>query len=234
MQPWTEEVSMSSKTIFALLACGPLLATPAAAAQRWGSAPAPESGVCFYQLPNYRGQHFCAQTGADLPAIPNGLNDRIGSIRVFGGAHVVVYSDRRFGGTERWIDYNVPDLQGDGWYERIGSARLSWEPQYAGRDNDYSQGRPRGTSGYYPGQPNYGGNRGDNSRYQDNRSGYGPMTRAEAQDIVRSAYLNVLGREPDPASASWVDHVLKEHWSQQQLENELRKSSEYRSNNSVR
>ena len=54
------------------------------------------------------------------------------------------------------------------------------------------------------------------------------MTRDQAQAIVRSAYLNVLGREPDPASAGWVDRVLTDHWSQAQLERELRNSAEYR------
>jgi hypothetical protein len=53
------------------------------------------------------------------------------------------------------------------------------------------------------------------------------MTGDQAHAIVRSAYLNVLGREPDPASAGWVDRVFNDHWSQQQLENELRKSAEY-------
>ena len=54
------------------------------------------------------------------------------------------------------------------------------------------------------------------------------MTREQAQAIVRSAYQTVLGREPDPASAGYVDRVLNDHWSQQQLENELRNSAEYR------
>jgi hypothetical protein len=44
----------------------------------------------------------------------------------------------------------------------------------------------------------------------------------QAQAIVRSAYQNVLRRDPDPASAGWVNRVFNDHWSQQQLENELR------------
>jgi hypothetical protein len=54
------------------------------------------------------------------------------------------------------------------------------------------------------------------------------MTRDQAQAIVRSAYQNVLGREPDPGSAGYVDRVVNDHWSQQQIENELRNSAEYR------
>ena len=45
---------------------------------------------------------------------------------------------------------------------------------------------------------------------------------------MRAAYLSVLGREPDPASAGWVDSVFTNHLSQQQLENELRNSAEYK------
>ena len=62
----------------------------------------------------------------------------------------------------------------------------------------------------------------------------GPMTRDQAQTIVRSAYRNVLGREPDPASAGFVDRVFNDHWSQQQIENELRNSAEYRQKHSGR
>jgi hypothetical protein len=55
----------------------------------------------------------------------------------------------------------------------------------------------------------------------------GSMTRDRAQAIVRSAYQNVLGREPDPGSVGYVDRVFNDHWSQQQIENELRNSAEY-------
>ena len=226
---------MFNRTIFALLVTGTLLATPALAGQRWGNGPVPSNGACFYQNPNYQGRYFCARTGDALPAMPNGPNNRIRSIRVFGGGQVVVYSNGQFGGAEHWIDYNVPDLQREGWYDRVGSARLSWEPRYADRDNRYDQGRPRGTSG----QPGYRDQPGDNSRdrgdqsYRGDRNN-GAMTREQAQAIVRSAYMNVLGREPDPASAGWVDHVLNDHWSQQQLESELRNSPEGRSKNQGR
>jgi hypothetical protein len=53
------------------------------------------------------------------------------------------------------------------------------------------------------------------------------MTRDQAQAIVRSAYQNVLRREPDPGSVGYVDRVFRDHWSQQQIENELRNSAEY-------
>ena len=70
--------------------------------------------------------------------------------------------------------------------------------------------------------------RGGRQRGSGSYGSIGAMTREQAQAIVRSAYQNVLGREPDPASAGWVDRVFNDHWSQQQLENELRNSAEYR------
>ena len=217
---------MFKRTIFAVLACGTLIATPAAA-QRWGNGPVPNEGACFYQLPNYRGRYFCARAGEDMPIVPYGFNDQIRSIRVFGGGQVIVYSNERFGGSERWIDYNVPDLWYEGWDDRISSARLSWWP-YGNRYDRNNEGRPRGAGGYYDGY--YDGQRRSDSRYRRDGSYryYGAVTRDQAQAIVRSAYLNVLGREPDPASAGWVDRVLNDHWSQEQLERELRNSAEYR------
>jgi hypothetical protein len=56
----------------------------------------------------------------------------------------------------------------------------------------------------------------------------GTMTRERAQDIVRQAYLSVLNREPDPGSAGFVDRVLRDHWTLQDVERELRNSAEYR------
>ena len=54
------------------------------------------------------------------------------------------------------------------------------------------------------------------------------MTYEKAQDIVRRAYFSVLRREPDPGSRGYADKVFREHWSQQDVERELRKSPEYR------
>src|SRR5262245_12021581 len=105
-----EVALMFNRTIIALLAGATLLAIPATAAPRWGSGPVPRAGACFYEHPNYRGRYFCGRPGEEMPNIPSGLNDRISSIRVFGGGQVIVYSNGRFGGSERWIDYDVRDL----------------------------------------------------------------------------------------------------------------------------
>jgi hypothetical protein len=55
------------------------------------------------------------------------------------------------------------------------------------------------------------------------------MSRKEAERIVRDAYRAVLGREPDPGSRGWVDKVMNEHWSREDMARALRDSDEYRS-----
>ena len=55
------------------------------------------------------------------------------------------------------------------------------------------------------------------------------MTREQAEEVVRRAYQSVLGREPDAGSRGYVDHVLRDHWSESDVARELRNSDEYRS-----
>ena len=60
-------------------------------------------------------------------------------------------------------------------------------------------------------------------------SGLSGTSRASAQSIVRRAYLSVLKREPDPASEGYIERVLRDGWSQADVERDLRRSAEYRS-----
>jgi len=55
------------------------------------------------------------------------------------------------------------------------------------------------------------------------------MTRQKAEEIVRQAYRSELAREPDAGSRTYVDKVMRDHWTQQDVARELRKSPEYRS-----
>ena len=55
------------------------------------------------------------------------------------------------------------------------------------------------------------------------------MNDQQAQDIVRRAYQSVLKRDPDPAGmASYKARVVRDRWSQFDVERELRKSDEFR------
>jgi hypothetical protein len=66
-------------------------------------------------------------------------------------------------------------------------------------------------------------------RAYDDRTGRYDLTRQRAEDVVRRAYLSVLNREPDRNSQGYVERVLRDGWSQQDVERELRQSPEYRS-----
>jgi hypothetical protein len=59
-------------------------------------------------------------------------------------------------------------------------------------------------------------------------SEYREVTRERAEEIVRNAYRAVLGRDPDAGAQTYVTKVMRERWTQQQVERELRKSPEYR------
>lgn len=127
------------------------------------------------------------------------------------------------GGQYRWHDgyWSRPPFAGAYWvapyYNRGEYFAGHWEGGRANvaHDHQWDRGDQRDAGRYNP----------DNGSYRDNdsRSGW-----AQAQATVRSAYLKVLGREPDPASSGWVEAVFTNQLSQQQLENELRNSAEYR------
>jgi hypothetical protein len=57
---------------------------------------------------------------------------------------------------------------------------------------------------------------------------YRDLTRKKAEEIVRRAYLSVLKREPDEGSVGYVNRVLRDDWTQADVERELRRSPEFR------
>ena len=222
-------------------------------AQSWGKGGFPREGVCFFKDPNFRGDYFCARTGENASTVPDGMNDRVSSVRVFGDTEVTVFRDVRFQGNSSRFDGDIRNLKDEGWNDLISSFRVR-------RVSGGFGGRPGGGSG----RPTEDPDRIVRRAYQDvlgrdpDPSGLrtyrgriiddgwteaqvrddlrkspefrerNTMTPARAQEIVRRAYLSVLKREPDPASQGFVDRVLRDRWSQQDVERELRKSPEYR------
>jgi hypothetical protein len=73
--------------------------------------PEPRSGACFYVDAGYRGQSFCLNRGENDRNIGGHFNDRISSIRIFGGARVTVFSDENFGGQRMVFDRDVRNLR---------------------------------------------------------------------------------------------------------------------------
>ena len=91
----------------------------------WGRPEVLPSGACFYENPNFEGRYFCAAAGDATEMVPEGMNDKVSSIRLFGDAQVTVYKDRDFRGDSRHFGHDMSDLRGAGFNDRISSFRIT-------------------------------------------------------------------------------------------------------------
>jgi len=230
-----------------------LLATSStASAQRWGRERTPRDGACFYEDANFGGNYFCVRAGENLDSLGSGMNDRISSMRIFGRAEVTVYNDRRFGGRSARFENDVRNLRGSEWNDKISSIEVSAPRGRGGRDYGSSRYRgedpdrivrrayqdilnrapdPEGLRAYRSHIIDDGWTEAqvrEELRRSPEYRERSTMTRDRAEDVVRRAYRAVLNREPDPGSRAYVDRVMRDHWTQADVERELRKSPEYR------
>jgi len=88
----------------------------------WGREQVPQEGACFYEDKDFRGRYFCAPRGATYKEVPEGFNDRISSIRVFGG-EVMLFQDRKFHGKSTEVRNDVTNLKGK-WSDKVSSIRV--------------------------------------------------------------------------------------------------------------
>jgi len=75
--------------------------------------PSPPPGpkqVCVYDLANYGGQSVCVNAGMSASYIPGFWNNRVSSLRVFGGAKIRLCQNTNFGGFCNVFSTNVPQL----------------------------------------------------------------------------------------------------------------------------
>jgi hypothetical protein len=93
-------------------------------AGRWGRPATPSSGACFYEHINFEGQYFCVREGERIELVPEGTNDRISSIQLFGGAEISVFLDRDFRGASQHFETSARDLRDSGWNDTISSFRI--------------------------------------------------------------------------------------------------------------
>jgi hypothetical protein len=243
---------MFHKTAIALLASGAVLMSASTALAQFGGS-LPRDGACFYEDANYRGSYFCADAGETLSSMPSGANDRVSSIRILGRAEVTVFEDPRFRGNSRQIESDIRDLQIEDFNDVIssiqvgsrsfGGARRSGNGPRFGSQNAEAIVR-RAYQDVLERDPDPVGMRTYRSliidegwteqqvrealRRSPEYREKSRMTRAKAEEIVRNAYLSVLNREPDPESRGLVERVLRDGWSQADVERELRRSPEYR------
>jgi len=161
-------------------------------------------------------------------SIPIDANDKISSIRIYGSVEVIVYKDGSFRGASRRFTSSVSNLGRVGWADRISSYQID-ERSYGNTSSGWAApmaaavGRLRERP-----QRRLGGAYGGGSRSNWDNSHGGRWTYGEAQDIVRRAIAQCWAANRTRARGSWVDAVMKNNWTQRQLESELMKSAEYR------
>jgi hypothetical protein len=221
-------------------------------AQRWDAGPEPRRGACFYRDVFYNGPHLCGEAGQGFETMPSGRNGHVSSIRLYGGAEVIVYKDSSFRGDSMRFHVNVTDLGREDFNDTISSVRIELIGDSRGRGAEpIGQNPEEIVRGAYQDvlerDPDPGGMRLYLSRLVDNgwteqqvridlrRSPEyrerNTMTPIKAEEIVRRAYLAVLMREPDQGSRGYVNSVLREGWSESDVKHELRQSPEYRERN---
>ncbi|HZT77651.1 MAG TPA: peptidase inhibitor family I36 protein [Vicinamibacterales bacterium] len=229
-----------------------LLAAAPLHAQRWGHGDRPRDGVCFFEDRDFKGEYFCVGAGEDVSAVPREMNDKISSIKIFGRAEAIVFRDVRFQGNSSRFGFDVSDLRREGWNDTISSIRVrstsdERRPSVGRRmsPGDADAIVRRSYRELLDRDPDAAGLRQYRARILDD--GWSEedvradirkspefrdkslMTPDKARAIVRAAYLAVLKREPDAAgSAGYIDRVMRDHWTQGDVERELRKSPEYR------
>lgn len=235
-------------TILALAATA-ALASAAPAPQFWGSERTPRDGACFYKDANYRGDYFCVESGRDMAALPDEVMDNISSMRVFGKADVTVFVDTRFRGRSQRFRSDVSNFRHQDLNDRIASIRVRSQGGGWFGGSGSGSGNPdaivrRAYQDLLGRDPDQDGLRiyrshviddgwtekevRDALRKSPEYRERNTMTYEKAQDIVRRAYQSVLKREPDPGSRNYVEKVMREKWTQADVERELRKSPEYR------
>ena len=202
----------------------------------------PEDGACFYEEPNYRGEYFCVEAGRNLSTLPDAANDHVSSIRILGNAEVTVYKDPRLSGESVNLTVSTPDLYASAFNDEISSIEIRGSLDSGVAVNSPDAIIRRAYQDILEREPDPAGLRIYRSYIIDQRwteqqvrdalrnspeyKQKNTMTPAKAQEIVRLAYWAVLNRAPDPASRGYVDCVLRDGWTQQDVERELRKSRE--------
>ena len=219
---------------------GVLLAASTASAQHWGHAGTPRDGACFYKDADFAGEYFCVEAGGVLTNLPPGMNDQISSLRIFGHALVVVYKNPKFEGGSARFEHEMSNLKRNGWNDTVSSLQV--RPIYSTAEVDSAIRRAyNDVLGREPDGEGMRVNRAhmiddgwseakvrDALRQSPEYKAKSVMTVPKAQEIVRQAYLNVLKREPDPGASGYVNKVMHDHWTQADVERELRKSPEYK------
>jgi hypothetical protein len=193
-------------------------------------------------LDNFSGRTF--DNGAKL-------NDGVSSIKIEGDLEVAVYDNARFQGNALRLTESVRDLTGRyvsggvnlSWNDRISSLKVGF---VRGHEGEHGPARGDPDKVIKPAfqdllgrQPNAGELAEFRGRFIDGKWNEKMLRdylrsddryRSEsANSIIRRAYLDVLGREPDASAFnSYRKKLLDKNWTENDVKDDLRKSAEYR------
>jgi hypothetical protein len=167
--------------------------------------------VILYEHPNYQGGAIVLRPGEQVENFArwdfdNGrrANDRVSSIRVEGGAELMLYTDANFRGEALRVTTDVRDLSrgdrvGPNFDDRASSVRVAFG---GGRDRD--------------------GDRGPRPRPQ-------PPVVVDYEKVIRRAYQDVLERDADEFGLrQYRSFMIERGWTEVQVRDHLRRSEEYR------
>jgi hypothetical protein len=239
------------------VACAALLFATIARAQP-GPPPPPAGRALFYTEPGFRGEVLVVEAGGAVDNLEyvrdsrgRTFNDRISSVRFEGPVRVAVFEHSQFRGAFTWLNRDTPDLAafslGDrstnNWNDTISSLQVevarrgidvftAWERRdaeravraayrdYLGRDAD-AQGLR-----FYVGRLLDAGWSEEQLREVFRRSD--EFRHRDLDAIIRHAYRDVLGRDPDPSGLAAFQRGLGRGMTEPEMRAELARSPEAR------
>lgn len=218
--------------------------------------PPPAGRALFFTEPGYRGEVLVVEAGGNVDNLefvrdPRGrsFNDRISSVRLEGPVRVAVFEHSQFRGAFTWLNRDTPDLAayslGDRstntWNETVSSLQVevarrgidvftAWERRdaeravraayrdYLARDAD-SQGLR-----FYVGRLLDAGWSEEQLREVFRRSD--EFRTRDLDAIIRRAYRDVLGRDPDASGLAAYQRGLSRGMTEPEMRAELARSRE--------
>jgi Peptidase inhibitor family I36 len=116
---------MNRRVLICILGLCSLVGPRTATAQpRWGRERMPQAGACFFEDVEFRGRWFCVHPGERLDTMPNGMNDKISSMRVLGNSEVWLFRDKNLRGRSANFAHDVGDLRRGGWNDQVSSIQV--------------------------------------------------------------------------------------------------------------
>ena len=162
--------------------------------------------VLLFPEANYRGDPLVVETGAaieNLEYVRNGgrrWNDRISSVRIEGPVLLLMYENAGFRGAQATLTRDAADLGALSLGDHRGT---SWDKRISSLRVDALR----------PAAPVF-------IRWD----------RRDAERAVRSAYRDILGREPDDRGLrEYRERLMERGWTEDQLRDNFRQSPEFRS-----